>query len=105
MVDGTQLAIADTEEVMAEVTDAFLWELAAGGDTSAFGRLYERHARTVYNYCFRRTGDWAAAEDLTAIVFLEAWRRRNQVQLQRQDAIPWFLGVATNVLRNARRSQ
>jgi RNA polymerase sigma-70 factor (ECF subfamily) len=90
---------------MAEVTDAVLWGLAADGDAGAFGRLYERHARTVYNYCFRRTGDWAAAEDLTAIVFLEAWRRRGQVRLQRDDAIPWLLGVATNVLRNARRSQ
>jgi RNA polymerase sigma-70 factor (ECF subfamily) len=90
---------------MAELTDAVLWERAAAGDTSAFGLLYERHARTVYNYCFRRTGDWSAAEDLTAIVFLEAWRRRGQVELERDQAIPWLLGVATNVIRNSRRSK
>jgi RNA polymerase sigma-70 factor, ECF subfamily len=90
---------------MSEPTDAALWQRAAGGETAAFGTLFERHARTVYNYCFRRTGDWSQAEELTAIVFLEAWRRRRQVQLERDEAIPWLLGVATNVIRNARRSQ
>src|SRR5215831_6937031 len=90
---------------MADLTDAVLWQRAAAGDTDAFGTIFERHATTVYNYCFRRTGDWAQAEELTAIVFLEAWRRRTQVVLERDDAIPWLLGVATNVLRNLRRSQ
>jgi RNA polymerase sigma factor (sigma-70 family) len=90
---------------MGELTDAALWQRAANGDTAAFGTIFERHARTVYNYCFRRTGNWAQAEELTAIVFLEAWRRRTQVQLERDEAIPWLLGVATNVLRNLRRSQ
>ena len=37
--------------------------------------LFERHAPTIYNYCFRRVGSWAVAEDLVSIVFLEAWRR------------------------------
>lgn len=90
---------------MGELTDAALWERAAAGDTDAFGTLFERHATTVYNYCFRRTGDWSQAEELTSIVFLEAWRRRNQVELERDEAIPWLLGVATNVIRNQRRSQ
>ena len=90
---------------MGELTDAALWQRAAAGDPAAFGTIFERHATTVYNYCFRRTGNWAQAEELTAIVFLEAWRRRTQVQLERDEAIPWLLGVATNVLRNLRRSQ
>jgi len=90
---------------MGELTDAELWQRAAAGETAAFGTLFERHARAVYNYCFRRTGDWSQAEELTAIVFLEAWRRRRHVRLERDEAIPWLLGVATNVLRNARRSQ
>jgi RNA polymerase sigma factor (sigma-70 family) len=90
---------------MGEPTDAALWARAAAGESDAFGTIFERHARTVYNYCFRRTGDWSQAEELTAIVFFEAWRRRDQVELERDDAIPWLLGVATNVLRNLRRSQ
>lgn len=99
------MARTDTERVMREPTDAALWQRAAAGEAPAFGMLFERHARTVYNYCFRRTGDWSQAEELTATVFLEAWRRRRQVQLEQDDAIPWLLGVATNVIRNARRSQ
>jgi RNA polymerase sigma-70 factor (ECF subfamily) len=91
--------------MMGEPTDAALWQRAAAGETNAFGPIFERHATSVYNYCFRRTGDWAQAEELTAIVFLEAWRRRTQVKLERDDALPWLLGVATNVIRNLRRSQ
>jgi RNA polymerase sigma factor (sigma-70 family) len=86
-------------------TDAELWRLAAAGEPSAFGVLFERHSRAVYNFCFRRTADWAAAEDLTSIVFLEAWRRRSDVSLRDGRALPWLLGVAVNVLRNRRRTE
>ena len=90
---------------MGEPTDAALWQRAAAGETGAFGVIFERHAGSVYNYCFRRTGDWSQAEELTAIVFLEAWRRRHDVRLEREQALPWLLGVATNVVHNLRRSQ
>jgi RNA polymerase sigma factor (sigma-70 family) len=89
---------------MDEPTDAVLWQWAAAGETDAFGLLFERHVRTVYNYCFRRTGDWSQAEELTAVVFLEAWRRRREIRLERDDALPWLLGVATNLVRNLRRT-
>jgi RNA polymerase sigma factor (sigma-70 family) len=90
---------------MGQPTDAELWRLAASGEAPAFGLLFERHGRAVYNFCFRRTANWAAAEDLTSIVFLEAWRRRSEVRLKDGRALPWLLGVATNVLRNRRRSE
>jgi RNA polymerase sigma-70 factor (ECF subfamily) len=75
------------------------------GEPSAFGTLFERHARAVYNFCFRRTADWAVAEDLTSVVFLEAWRRRDDVRLSGDSALPWLYGVALNVLRNRWRSE
>jgi RNA polymerase sigma factor (sigma-70 family) len=90
---------------MAQPTDAELWQRALEGEPDAFGALFERHARTVYNFLFRRTADWSLAEDLTSIVFLEAWRKREEVRLEGDLALPWLLGVATNVLRNRRRSQ
>jgi RNA polymerase sigma factor (sigma-70 family) len=90
---------------MTRATDAELWRRAAAGEAAAFGVLFERHARTVYNYCFRRTANFAEAEDLTSVVFLEAWRRREAVVLANESALPWLLGVATNVVRNRRRSQ
>jgi RNA polymerase sigma factor (sigma-70 family) len=90
---------------MGQATDAELWRRAVEGAPEEFGELFERHARPVYNYLFRRTADWALAEDLTSVVFLEAWRRRRDVRLEGDRALPWLLGVATNVLRNRRRSQ
>jgi RNA polymerase sigma-70 factor, ECF subfamily len=80
-----------------------LWEQIRAGDADAFGLLFERHARAIYNYCFRRTADWAVAEDLTSIVFLEAWRRREK-ELPPDKVVPWLYGIATNVVRNRRRS-
>lgn len=83
--------------------DAELWSAAAGGDADAFGALFERHADAVYNHCFRRTADWAVAEDLTSLVFLQAWRRRRAVRMTGETVLPWLLAVANNLLRNADR--
>ena len=69
-----------------------------------FGELFEEHADAVYNFCFRRLADWAVAEDMTSAVFLEAWRRRDRVDLVSQPPLPWLLGVANNLMRNHRRS-
>jgi RNA polymerase sigma factor (sigma-70 family) len=87
-----------------ELDDSVLWARSAEGDTGAFGLLFERHAKAIYNYCFRRIGDWSAAEDLLSIVFLEAWRRRDK-QLPPGKVLPWLYGIATNVVRNRRRSE
>jgi hypothetical protein len=49
-------------------------------DGAAFGEIFERHSAAVYAHCFRRTGHWPVAEDLTSLVFLEAWRRPREVR-------------------------
>ncbi|MDX6480730.1 MAG: hypothetical protein QOG85_1240 [Gaiellaceae bacterium] len=87
-----------------EPSDGVLWARSRSGDDDAFGVLFERHARAIYNYCFRRVGDWAMAEDLLSIVFLEAWRRRDK-ELDAGNVLPWLYGIATNVVRNRRRAQ
>jgi RNA polymerase sigma-70 factor (ECF subfamily) len=87
-----------------ELEDSVLWVRAGNGDAGAFGMLFERHAKAIYNYCFRCVGDWSAAEDLLSIVFLEAWRRRDK-QLPPGKVLPWLYGIATNVVRNRRRSE
>jgi RNA polymerase sigma factor (sigma-70 family) len=88
-----------------EPLDQELWDQVAAGSVDAFGVLFERHASAVYNYCFRRRGNWAEAEDLTSATFLEAWRRRQEVLLTSDSVRPWLLGVATNLLRNDIRSR
>lgn len=89
---------------VSEVSDAVLWARARAGDGAAFGVLFERHAGRIYNYCFRRTADWALAEDLTSATFLIAWRSHGRGPLQAETAEPLLYGIATNVIRNRRRS-
>lgn len=86
------------------VSDESLFRASARGEQAAFAELYERHARTIYNYLFRRLADWSEAEDLTAVVFLEAFRRRREVVVVDGKLMPWLYGIATNVLRNRRRA-
>ena len=89
----------------AAFSDGQLWARAASErDGEAFGQLFERHANAVYTYCFRRTGSWLVAEDLTSVVFLEAWRKRRDVRLAGESVLPWLLAVAGNAARNAERS-
>jgi RNA polymerase sigma factor, sigma-70 family len=89
---------------VVEFDDSTLWSRSRAGDAGAFGLLFERHATAIYNYCFRRVGDWATAEDLLSVVFLEAWRRRSK-DLPADKVLPWLYGIATNVVRNQWRSE
>jgi RNA polymerase sigma factor (sigma-70 family) len=91
-------------DVTADLPDATLWDLAGAGDGEAFGRLFDRHARAVYNHCFRLTASWSTAEDLTSVTFLLAWRQRDRMRLANQSLRPWLLAVATNAVRSDRRS-
>lgn len=84
-------------------TDGELWSRAGGGDESAFGELFERHAQAVWNHAYRVTGSWAAAEDLTSQTFLIAWRKRAEVTLVRGSALPWLYTVAGNLARTELR--
>jgi RNA polymerase sigma-70 factor (ECF subfamily) len=91
--------------VTALDTDADLLARTQAGETQAFGTLFERHAPAVLRFCFRRTGNATVAEDLTSIVFLEAWRRRERTTFFEGEARPWLLGVALNVLRSQARAE
>jgi RNA polymerase sigma-70 factor, ECF subfamily len=86
-------------------SDNELWDRASGGDVDAFGVLFSRHAPAVYAFCLRRTADPAAADDLTSIVFLKAWRRRADVRIEPDAMRAWLLGVAVNSLRSHWRSR
>jgi RNA polymerase sigma factor (sigma-70 family) len=92
------------ETMSSSVSDQVLWDRSVAGDTDAFGDLFVRHRDAVYNYCFRRTASWDAAEDLTSAVFLEVWRGRRQLALDRGSALPWLIGTASNLVRSRMRS-
>ena len=99
-----QCHVTGHRRLLLSATDESLLQASANGDQRAFSELYERHARAIYNYLFRRLADWSEAEDLTAVVFLEAFRRRAEVVVVEGKLLPWLYGIATNVLRNRRRA-
>jgi RNA polymerase sigma factor (sigma-70 family) len=71
-----------------------------------FGDLFELHASAVFDYLLRRTADRSLADDLTSVVFLEAWRIRSRMRLSPESgALPWLLAIAGNVLRQSGRSR
>ncbi|GAA2325941.1 RNA polymerase sigma factor [Streptomyces kunmingensis] len=87
-----------------EGVDTTLRKRISTGDQGAFGELFDAYARSVYNHAFRLTGNWAQAEDVVSLTFLEAWRLRERVDEDGGSLRPWLLGIATNVTRNTRRA-
>lgn len=85
--------------------DGVLWRRAQAGDEVAFEMLFERHAAAIHGFCFRRSGDWSLAEELTSATFFEAWRRRGRIGLHTRQVKPWLYGVANNLTRNSTRAR
>ena len=81
-----------------------LWLRARAGDGEAFGRVFDAHRDRVYRHACRLVDDIHDAEDVTAIAFLELWRRRDAVRLVAGSVLPWLLVTTGNVARNQRRS-
>jgi len=78
--------------------DAQLVERCLRGDGPAWEELVRRHARRVYNLCYRFTGNSAAAEDLSQEVFLRVYRTLGSYQ-PAQGAFPtWLARLSRNLL-------
>lgn len=73
-------------------------------DPEWFSLIVERHATSVFRYLTSRV-DRSASEDLLADVFEAAFRARQRYDTRHDDALPWLLGIATNVLRHHWRSE
>jgi RNA polymerase sigma-70 factor (ECF subfamily) len=83
-----------------QLDDTQLIENAGNGDHEAFGSLYERYVRKIYNYIYYRTGNVNDAEDLTAKVFHRAFRH---IESYNQRGIPfsaWLYRIAHNLVAN-----
>ena len=81
-------------------TDA---QLLAGG-TSGLRILYERYFDALFRYAAGRVGR-QAAEDVVAETFLIAFTRRAAFDPSHVSALPWLIGIATNLLRSQRRAE
>lgn len=89
----------------SEKDEAALWRRAAEGDGGAFGALFDVNRGRVYTAAFRWAGVRSDAEDITASVFLELWRRRDAVRVVDGSVLPWLLVTTANVARNTARSR
>jgi RNA polymerase sigma factor (sigma-70 family) len=85
--------------------DAEDWARVLGGDGEAFGRIFDRRKEQVRRQARRLLDRTADVEDVVAVVFLEAWRRRAAVSVVDGSLLPWLLVTTTNVARNSRRSR
>jgi RNA polymerase sigma factor (sigma-70 family) len=73
-------------------------------EPGAFAAVFERHFSLIHRFLCVRAGVEPAA-DLAAETFAIAFRRRADYDLERADARPWLIGIAVNLVRQARRSE
>ncbi|GAA4681803.1 RNA polymerase sigma factor [Frondihabitans cladoniiphilus] len=79
------------------------WALAVEGDGKAFGRVFDRHAARLHRHAVPLVPTPVDADDVVALVFLEAWRKRTTVRFVDGSLLPWLLVTATNSAHNLSR--
>jgi RNA polymerase sigma factor (sigma-70 family) len=78
---------------------------AADRDPHAFRMLYDRWARSLLAYCYRRTSDPEASLDLVAETFAIAYQKRHRYRDQGRPVGAWLYGIASLELAAYRRRQ
>jgi RNA polymerase sigma factor (sigma-70 family) len=82
-------------------------EASADGSRPTFETLYRESRDAVYAYVAGLLGDRAAAEDVTALTFERAYRKRGSYRPDRGSPRAWLFGIARNAaldeLRRRRR--
>ena len=77
----------------------------AAEDSEAFGVLYERYVRRIYNYIYYRTGNHQEAEDLTARVFQRALKHMANYEDKGVPFSAWLYRIAHNLVANWHRDR
>lgn len=91
---------------MTDRTLARLIQRARRGDAHAFGRLYDEYADRVYGFVRLRAASAHDAEDVTATVFLNAWRSIGAFDERGLPFSAWLFRIARNaVIDEHRRAQ
>ncbi|MBE1592930.1 RNA polymerase sigma factor [Nonomuraea angiospora] len=85
------------------LSDAALLELSCR-KPERFGEIYDRYVAEIHAYLGRRL-DRQAADDLTAEVFLAAFRKRETFDSGRGEVRAWLYGFATNLISLHRRTE
>ncbi|HEY7032108.1 MAG TPA: sigma-70 family RNA polymerase sigma factor [Thermomicrobiales bacterium] len=105
MIDWLRAQQPVAADVTADVSESDADLIArARVDRAAFGVLFDRHAESVYRYCYRRLGDRNAAEDATSQVFTRAMLALPGYRERRGSSfVAWLFAIAHNVATDATR--
>lgn len=94
-------------EATSHLSDEALVGLVARGNESAFGVLYDRHARLAYGVAKRLLRDTQLAEDAVQEGFVNIWRQAASFRPERSHAASWILMVvhrrAVDIVRREER--
>ena len=85
--------------------EADAWSRARDGDPDAFTSLFDKHRDRVFGHALRLVRQPHDAEDVAAMVFLEAWRRRDAVRVVDGSIIAWLLVTTNNTVHNLERGR
>lgn len=77
---------------------------AAQRDPSEFGPLYERYVDQIYRFAYRRTGNHADAEDVTAQTFQQALAALPSYEWRGLPFGAWLFRIASNVINRRGRT-
>jgi RNA polymerase sigma-70 factor (ECF subfamily) len=86
--------------LQTEYSEEQLIRAAQSGDREAFAHLYEANVDQVFQYLFRKIGQPADAEDVTAEVFIRAMRALPSFEMRGAPFIAWLLRIAHNIAIN-----
>jgi len=78
--------------------EAQLIARAQESDRAAWDEIFQRHYQRVYVFVFCRIGDAMAAEDVTADVFVEAWKGIRRFSYRGVPLISWLYRIAHNLI-------
>src|SRR3954462_10759318 len=92
---------------LAHLSDEAVVALAARGEGSALGELYDRFGRVAYGLALRVVRDPTLAEDAVQEAFLDVWRGAGRFIPERAKASTWILTFvhrrAVDVVRREQR--
>jgi RNA polymerase sigma-70 factor (ECF subfamily) len=95
--DDSALATSSLEDEAEGSRLIALVELARGGDSEAFGQLYDHYHPSVYRFLYYRVGSVTLAEDLTSETFFRALRSMSSFRWQGKDFGAWLMTIARNL--------
>ncbi len=96
--------MSDERQTLADLDESALVERAKT-DREAFGELYERYVKRIYNYVYYRTGNHQDAEDLTARVFQRALQHIDNYVDRGVPFSAWLYRIAHNLVVNWHRDR